>query len=103
MSGRYYISNADMSALEFYQRIRGHWSIENGLHGSLDLVFGEDAGTVSKGYAHENLDIVRKVVLLLLRATKNPEYQSKKRMSGPKKMVIASLNPDYMFAIFFAT
>jgi len=101
MTDRYYISNADMSALEFYQCIRGHWSIENRLHWSLDMVFGEDACRVSKGHAPENLNILRKVALSLLRAAKNPEYQSKKRMSGPKKMFAASLNPDYMFTVFF--
>jgi predicted transposase YbfD/YdcC len=101
MTDSYYISNADMSALEFYHCIRGHWSIENRLHWSLDMVFGEDAGKVSKGHAPENLNIVRKVALSLLRAARNPEYQSKKKMSGPKKRFIASLNPDYMFTVFF--
>jgi len=101
ITDRYYISNADMSAMEFYQCIRGHWSIENRLHWRLDMVFGEDACKVSKGHAPENLNILRKVALSLLRAAQNPEYQSKKRMSGPKKRFIASLNPDYMFTVFF--
>jgi predicted transposase YbfD/YdcC len=35
---RYYISNADMSAEWFYGIIRGHWSIENRLHWSLDVL-----------------------------------------------------------------
>ena len=80
---------------------KGHWSIENRLHWSLDMVFGEDACTVSKSYAPENLNIVGKVALSLLRAAQNPEHQSKKRMSEPKKRFLASLNPDYMFTIFF--
>ena len=82
---------------------RGHWSIENGLLWSLELVCGEDAFTVSKGYALENLNIVGKVALSLLRAAKSPEYQSKKTMSGPKKRMLASLSLDYMFTFFFAT
>jgi len=81
---------------------QGHWSIENRLHGSLDMVFGEDACKVSKGHAPENLNIIRKVALSLLRAARNPAYQSKKKMSGPKKRFIASLNPDYMVTVFFA-
>ena len=28
-TNRYYISNADMSAFEFYQQFGGHWSIES--------------------------------------------------------------------------
>jgi predicted transposase YbfD/YdcC len=55
---RYYISNADMSAMDFYRHIRGHWSIENRLHWSLDVVFGEDASQASKGHAPENLNIL---------------------------------------------
>jgi len=101
MSDRYYISNADMSALDFYQRIRGHWSIENCLHWSLDMMFGEDAAQVSKGNAPENLNILRKMALSLLRAAGNPWEMGKKKMTGPKKRFVASLNPNYMFTVFF--
>ncbi|MDR1617730.1 MAG: ISAs1 family transposase [Treponema sp.] len=54
---RYYISNADKSAEWFYGIIRGHWSIENKLHWSLDVIFGEDAARASKEHAPENLNI----------------------------------------------
>jgi predicted transposase YbfD/YdcC len=101
MSDRYYISNADMSALEFYHCIRGHWSIENRLRWSLGMVFGEDASQVSKGNAPENLNILRKMALSLLRAAANPREIGKKKMSGPKKRFVASLNPNYMFTVFF--
>jgi len=101
LTDRYYISNVDMSALEFYRSIRGHWSIENKLHWSLDMVFSEDASQVRKGHAAENLNILRKMALSLLRAAENPRGQRKRRMSGPKKRFVASLNPDYMFTVFF--
>jgi hypothetical protein len=101
MTDRYYISNLDMSAFEFYQSIRGHWSRENRLHWSLDMVFGEDASKVSTGHAPENLNILRKMALSLLRAAEYPRSQSKRRMSRPKKRFVASLNPDYMFTVFF--
>ena len=74
----------------FTSVLRGHWSIENGLHWSLDVVCGKDACRVSKGYASENLNIVRKVALSLLRVVKNPHYQRKKKMSGHKKMFAAA-------------
>ena len=77
--------------MEFYQHIRGHWSIENGLHGSLDVVCGEDACRVSKGYAPENLNIVQKVALSLLWAALNPEYQSKKGNEQTKEEVCRCL------------
>jgi predicted transposase YbfD/YdcC len=44
---RYYISDMDLDADDFYRCLRGHWSIENKLHWSLDVVFGEDAAQVS--------------------------------------------------------
>jgi predicted transposase YbfD/YdcC len=98
---RYYISNADMSALDFYRHLRGHWSIENRLHWSLDVVFGEDSSQASKGHAPENLNILRKMALSLLRASENPLPRGKKKMSGPKKRFVASMNPNYMFDVFF--
>ena len=102
MTDRYYISNADMSAQEFYQCIRGHWSIENKLHWSLDMIFHEDAAQASKGHAPENLNILRKLALSLLRAAKDPRFMGKnKKMSGPKKRFVASMNPDYMFTVLF--
>ena len=101
MTERYYISSADMSAMEFYQCIRGHWPIENRLHWSLDMIFREDACQAGKGHAPENLNILRKMALSLLRAAENPRVQGNRKMSGPKKRFVASLNPNYMFTVFF--
>jgi predicted transposase YbfD/YdcC len=98
---RYYISNADMSALEFYRHLRGHWSIENRLHWSLDVIFREDASQASKGHAPENLNILRKIALSLLRAAPNSRAMGKKKMSGPKKRFVAAINPNYMFTVLF--
>jgi predicted transposase YbfD/YdcC len=98
---RYYISNAEMSALEFYRHIREHWSIENRLHWSLDMIFREDAAQVSVGNAPENLNILRKTALSLLRAGEDPGLLGKKRMTGPKRRFAASMDPNYMFTVFF--
>ena len=101
MTDRYYISSADMSARDFYRCIRGHWSIENQLHWSLDVIFREDASLVSKGHAPENLNVLRKIALSLLRASENPHEKGKKKMSGPKKRFAAAMNPNYMFKVLF--
>jgi predicted transposase YbfD/YdcC len=69
---RYYISDADMDAEAFYRYLRGHWSIENKLHWSLDVLFGEDAARVTKNHAPENLNILRKMALSLLRQPQVP-------------------------------
>ena len=67
------------------------WLIEDRLYGNLDIVFGEDACKVSKGYAPENLNIVQKVALSLLWAARNPEYQSKKGNEQTKEEVCRCL------------
>jgi hypothetical protein len=100
-SDRYYINNADMSAEEFYRCIRGHWSIENKLHWSLDVIFGEDAARVTKGHGAENLNIMRKMALSLLRAAPSPRPEIKRKFSGPKKCFAAAVNPAYMLTVLF--
>ena len=44
-----------------------HWSIENGLHWVLDVVFGEDACRVWNMRAAKNLSLLRKIAFNLLR------------------------------------
>jgi hypothetical protein len=90
-----------MGAEGFYQSLRGHWSIENRLHWSLDVIFREDAARASKDHAPENLNILRKMALALLRAAPNPRPSGKKEMTGPKRRFAASINPDYMSAVIF--
>jgi predicted transposase YbfD/YdcC len=68
VTDRYYISNADMDAQEWCRYLRGHRSIENRLHWRLDVVFREDAARATCGHAPENLNILRKMALALLRA-----------------------------------
>jgi predicted transposase YbfD/YdcC len=69
---RYYISNLGASAEQMAGYIRGHWSIENGLHWVLDVVFGEARDRKRKDHAPENLNVVRKGVAALLRG-REPE------------------------------
>jgi predicted transposase YbfD/YdcC len=65
---RYFISSlTDATAKTFARLIRGHWQIENNLHWSLDLSFGEDACRVRKGYGAENFSRLRRIALNLLR------------------------------------
>jgi predicted transposase YbfD/YdcC len=80
---RYYISSATLDARQMYERIRGHWSIENRLHWSLDVLFGEDASGVTKEHGPENLNTLRKLALTLLRAAPSPR-SGKKKITGPK-------------------
>ena len=44
-----------------------HWGIENRCHWVLDMTFGEDHCRVRKGHAAENLALLHKLTLNLLR------------------------------------
>jgi predicted transposase YbfD/YdcC len=85
------------TAEEFAAMIRGHWSIENQLHWSLDVLFREDASRVSKDRAPENLNILRKIALGRLRATDVPN----RRLSTKRKIFKASGNPDFLYSVLF--
>ena len=47
--------------------VRQHWSIENSLHWVLDVAMGEDDNRSRKGHSAENLALLRKWVLNILR------------------------------------
>ena len=97
VTDRYYISSMKTSAETFSGLIRGHWSIENRLHWSLDVTFGEDASQVKKGNAPLNLNILRKIALSRLRAT----AVTVKRFSTKRKIFKARINPDFHLSVLF--
>jgi predicted transposase YbfD/YdcC len=65
---RYYLLSKYMSAKRVLQIARSHWGIENQLHWVLDVVFAEDAGRTRKDNAPENLAILRRFALNIIRA-----------------------------------
>ena len=65
-SVRYYISSLDTSAEELQKTIRCHWGIENKLHWSLDVAFGEDLNRKRTLFASENFSLINKIALNLL-------------------------------------
>ena len=64
---RYYISSLEENAEKFGKAIRNHWSVENKLHWQLDVTFREDLSRVRKGNGAENLSVVRRATLNLLK------------------------------------
>jgi len=96
ITDRYYISSKDCSAEEFAQIIRTHWSIENQLHWTLDVSFGEDKCRARKDNSPKNLTVLRKIALGRLRAT-----DAGKRVSIKRKMFRASLNTDFLQKVLF--
>ena len=68
---RYYLtSHAPVAAEKLLELIRSHWGIENRCHWVLDVTFNEDQSRVRMGHAAQNLALLRKLTLNLLRADK---------------------------------
>lgn len=82
-SVRYYLSSARLSAQAFARAVRAHWAIENGLHWVLDMAFDEDRARARKDHAAENLAIIRKLALNVLK-TARPDIsiRRKRKRSG---------------------
>lgn len=70
---RYYLSSlkAQVSPKVFNDIVRTHWHIENSCHWILDVVFKEDQSRVRKGFADQNLSILRRLALNLLKKEKS--------------------------------
>ena len=69
---RYYLLSTYMSAKRLLQVTRSHWTIENQLHWVLDVHFDEDGNRARKDNAPENLAILRRLALNILRAHPDP-------------------------------
>lgn len=68
---RYYLLSKSMSAKRLLQVTRSHWTIENQLHWVLDVQFDEDGNRTRKDNAPENLAILRRLALNILRSHPN--------------------------------
>ncbi len=67
---RYFISSIQADPKEFASIVRNHWSIENNLHWTLDVVFNEDQSRVRSKNAAQNMAVVRHCVMNLLHSAK---------------------------------
>lgn len=64
---RYYLSSLPADAQRLNQIVRTHWHIENQLHWVLDTAFGEDQCRVRMGDGAQNLALLRRVALNVLK------------------------------------
>ncbi len=64
---RYFISSLPCDAKRFAEAARDHWGVENSLHWCLDISFREDDSRVRNGHAPENLAIIRRFALSLIK------------------------------------
>lgn len=65
---RYFLSSHRPSARKLAKFTRGHWSIENSLHWILDVSFHEDLCRLRTGHAAENLALLNRIAVSLLKA-----------------------------------
>jgi len=63
---RYYITSLAANAEKINNAVRNHWSVENNLHWTLDVVFREDGSLKKKDSSPANFNIVRKIIIAMI-------------------------------------
>jgi len=86
---RYFIGSKKASAKVYGKALRNHWGIENTLHWQLDVSFDEDKNRVSKRHGAENLALIRRLALSLLKQHPNKSSIACKRL-------LAALDPAFL-------
>jgi len=89
---RMYISSLCADS-PFGRHIRDHWSVENSLHWTLDMVFREDEQRKRDKRSAENFSIVRKIALNLLKK------DTTTKASLVSKRLKAAWNKDYLVSL----
>jgi len=91
-SSRYFLTSLTPNLVDkIAHAIRSHWSVENNLHWTLDVIFNEDQSRVRDRNAAQNLAIMRKMSLSML---KNTHYHKGKSLK--RKRFLASLEDDFL-------
>jgi predicted transposase YbfD/YdcC len=90
---RYVALSKRLSPARVLEVTRTHWSVENDLHWQLDVVFHEDDARTRKNYAPENLAVIRRMALDILRS--HPADKSIAR-----KMKLATWSKPFFFELF---
>lgn len=90
----YYLSSEDKDDAEYFgSLIRAHWGIENKLHGHLDVTFKEDGCRVRTKNGAENLSILRKFAMEMLKKQSDKMLLKRRRRK-------CLLNLDYLAKVF---
>jgi len=76
------LSREEASPERLLALCRGHWSIENNCHWVLDVAFREDDHRLREGHAPQNMSLVRKMALAMLKKSKAKMGIKKKRLQA---------------------
>lgn len=90
---RYYISSSPKDAETIGMAIRSHWGIENKVHWSLDVSFGEDKSRKRAGNAAQNYTVVCRIALNLLKK------DTKLKVGIKSKRLAAGWGGDYLMEL----
>lgn len=93
-STRYFISSLPADDAAFLNHtIRAHWSIENELHWTLDVIFGQDTACIRNERAAENMSYIDSWVVSILKQLQKPHQSlaSVTRYLGSWKYMSAAL------------
>ena len=90
---RYYISTLSGDAHETGAAVREHWGIENSEHWVLDMAFREDESRVRAGHAAQNLAVLRRLALNMLR------QESTAKVGIKAKRLKAAWDTNYLLRV----
>ena len=85
----YFMGSRKMGAQAYAGGLRGHWGVENNLHWQLDISFAEDANQMADRNAAQNLAVIRRQALALLK--RHPA-----KLSIAKKRYKATLSESFL-------
>jgi len=89
---RYFLSTLPARARRHARLIRNHWGIENNQHWVLDVTFHEDGCRIYKDHGPENLALLNRLALSLIK-----QHPGKGSLSGKRKM--CGWNDDFLLEV----
>ena len=88
----FYITSLAADAVVLAQAIRSHWGIENSLHWVLDVTFKEDRSRIRSGHGSENMGLLRRLSINLLK-------QEPSKQSIAQKRYRAAMENDFVMKV----
>lgn len=89
---RFFLSSLEPNFANFPSAIRSHWGVENQLHWCLDVIFAEDDSRIRQDHAPQNMTILKRLALNLLR-------QDTSKGSLKMKRYQAGLNNNFLLQL----